>query len=90
MMYSARLCEHCLNPSCVASCPSGAMYKRDEDGIVLVDQDACRGWRYCMTGCPYKKFTSTGKQTKLRNVHSVSQELKLDYQQFVLKHVQVE
>lgn len=66
------------------------MYKRDEDGIVLVDQDACRGWRYCMTGCPYKKFTSTGKQTKLRNVHSVSQELKLDYQQFVLKHVQVE
>ena len=43
MMYLPRLCEHCLNPSCVASCPSGAMYKRDEDGIVLVDQDACRG-----------------------------------------------
>ncbi|MNJ48974.1 Respiratory nitrate reductase 2 beta chain [compost metagenome] len=55
MMYLPRLCEHCLNPSCVASCPSGAMYKRDEDGIVLVDQEACRGWRYCMTGCPYKK-----------------------------------
>ena len=32
------------------------MYKRDEDGIVLVDQDACRGWRYCMTGCPYKSL----------------------------------
>ena len=43
MMYLPRLCEHCLNPSCVASCPSGAMYKRDEDGIVLVDQEACRG-----------------------------------------------
>ena len=56
MMYLPRLCEHCLNPSCVASCPSGAMYKRDEDGIVLVDQDACRGWRYCMTGCPYKSL----------------------------------
>ena len=40
MMYLPRLCEHCLNPSCVASCPSGAMYKRDEDGIVLVDQEA--------------------------------------------------
>ncbi len=55
MMYLPRICEHCLNPGCVASCPSGAMYKRDEDGIVLVDQEACRGWRYCMTGCPYKK-----------------------------------
>ncbi len=55
MMYMPRMCEHCLNPGCVASCPSGAIYKRDEDGIVLVDQEQCRGWRYCMTGCPYKK-----------------------------------
>ncbi|RIV21711.1 nitrate reductase subunit beta [Alicyclobacillaceae bacterium I2511] len=55
MMYLPRICEHCLNPSCVAACPSGAMYKRDEDGIVLVDQEACRGWRFCMTACPYKK-----------------------------------
>jgi len=55
MMYLPRICEHCLNPSCVASCPSGAMYKRDEDGIVLVDQEACRSWRFCMSGCPYKK-----------------------------------
>ena len=42
MMYLPRICEHCINPSCVASCPSGAMYKREEDGIVLVDQEACR------------------------------------------------
>ncbi|HEX7057182.1 MAG TPA: nitrate reductase subunit beta [Bacilli bacterium] len=55
MMYLPRICEHCLNPSCVASCPSGALYKRDEDGIVLVDQDACRGWRFCQNGCPYHK-----------------------------------
>ena len=39
MFYLPRLCEHCLNPSCVASCPSGAIYKREEDGIVLIDQD---------------------------------------------------
>src|SRR5690606_6715597 len=34
---------------------SGAMYKRDEDGIVLVDQNACRAWRHCVSSCPYKK-----------------------------------
>lgn len=56
MMYLPRLCEHCLNPTCVASCPSGSIYKREEDGIVLVDQDKCRGWRMCVSGCPYKKI----------------------------------
>ncbi|MGW1068549.1 nitrate reductase subunit beta [Streptomyces aureus] len=67
MFYLPRICEHCLNPSCVASCPSGAMYKRQEDGIVLVDQDQCRGWRMCVTGCPYKKVYfnhRTGKAEK--------------------------
>lgn len=67
MFYLPRICEHCLNPSCVAACPSGAMYKRDEDGIVLVDQDSCRGWRKCVTGCPYKKVYfnhRTGKAEK--------------------------
>jgi len=55
MMYLPRLCEHCLNPACVAVCPSGAIYKREEDGVVLIDQDKCRGWRMCVSGCPYKK-----------------------------------
>ena len=67
MMYLPRICEHCLNPACVASCPSGAMYKREEDGIVLVDQDRCRGWRMCVSGCPYKKVYfnwQTGKAEK--------------------------
>jgi nitrate reductase beta subunit len=67
MFYLPRICEHCLNPACVAACPSGAMYKRAEDGIVLVDQDACRGWRMCVTGCPYKKVYfnhRTGKAEK--------------------------
>ena len=39
MFYLPRICEHCLNPTCVSACPSGAIYKRAEDGIVLVDQD---------------------------------------------------
>ena len=56
MMYLPRLCEHCLNPSCVAACPSGAIYKREEDGIVLIDQNRCRGWRQCVSACPYKKI----------------------------------
>ena len=67
MFYLPRICEHCLNPSCAASCPSGAIYKRTEDGIVLVDQDKCRGWRMCVTGCPYKKIYfnhRTGKAEK--------------------------
>ena len=56
MMYLPRLCEHCLNPACVAACPSGAIYKREEAGIVLIDQDKCRGWRMCVSACPYKKI----------------------------------
>lgn len=67
MMYLPRLCEHCLNPACVASCPSGAIYKREEDGIVLIDQEKCRGWRMCISGCPYKKIYynwKTGKSEK--------------------------
>jgi len=64
MMYLPRLCEHCLNPACVASCPSGAIYKRDEDGIVLIDQDKCRGWRMCVSGCPYKKIYYNWKSGK--------------------------
>ncbi|MEM5425562.1 nitrate reductase subunit beta [Paraburkholderia ferrariae] len=64
MMYLPRLCEHCLNPACVASCPSGSVYKREDDGIVLVDQDKCRGWRMCISGCPYKKMYFNWKSGK--------------------------
>jgi len=65
--YFPRICNHCLNPSCVASCPSGALYKRGEDGIVLLDQNRCRGWRSCVAACPYKKTYynwKTGKSEK--------------------------
>jgi nitrate reductase beta subunit len=65
--YLPRICNHCLNPSCVASCPSGALHKRGEDGIVLVNQEKCRGWRMCVTACPYKKTYynwHTGKSEK--------------------------
>jgi nitrate reductase beta subunit len=65
--YLPRICNHCLNPSCLAACPAGAIYKRGEDGIVLASQEKCRGWRMCISGCPYKKVYynwSTGKAEK--------------------------
>lgn len=65
--YVPRICNHCLNPGCVAACPSGAIYKRGEDGIVLIDQDTCRAWRFCVSACPYKKpyyNWATGKSEK--------------------------
>ncbi len=76
MMYLPRLCEHCLNPACVATCPSGAIYKREEDGIVLIDQDKCRGWRMCITGCPYKKIYFNWKSGKSENASSAIRVLK--------------
>lgn len=65
--YLPRICNHCLNPACVASCPSGAIYKRGEDGVVLINQNVCRAWRMCVTACPYKKSYynwHTGKSEK--------------------------
>jgi nitrate reductase beta subunit len=65
--YFPRICNHCLNPACVAACPSGALYKRGEDGIVLLDQKRCRAWRSCVPACPYKKSFfnwHTGKSEK--------------------------
>jgi len=65
--YLPRICNHCVNAACVAACPSGAIYKRGEDGVVLINQSACRGWRMCVTACPYKKSFynwQTGKSEK--------------------------
>ncbi|MBR4695476.1 MAG: nitrate reductase subunit beta, partial [Selenomonadaceae bacterium] len=64
MKYLPRNCNHCLNPACVAACPSGAVYKREEDGVVLISQDACRGWRHCIPACPYKKVYYNWKTNK--------------------------
>jgi nitrate reductase beta subunit len=53
--YLQRLCNHCTYPGCLAACPRGAIYKRPEDGIVLIDQARCNGYRKCVEACPYKK-----------------------------------
>jgi len=46
-------CNHCENPRCVQNCPTGASYKRAEDGLVVIDQDLCIGCQYCIWSCPY-------------------------------------
>jgi nitrate reductase beta subunit len=67
MFYLQRICNHCTYPACLAACPRKAIYKRKEDGIVLLDQKRCRGYQECVRACPYKKsfFRSyTGKSEK--------------------------
>jgi nitrate reductase / nitrite oxidoreductase, beta subunit len=55
LYYLPRICNHCTYPACVAACSRQSIYKRPEDGIVLIDQERCRGYRECVRGCPYKK-----------------------------------
>ncbi|MCB1667679.1 MAG: 4Fe-4S dicluster domain-containing protein [Porticoccaceae bacterium] len=54
--YLPRICNHCTKPACLAACPRKAIDKREEDGIVLIDEDKCRGYRFCQEACPYKKI----------------------------------
>lgn len=65
--YLPRICNHCTHPACVEACPRKAIYKRQEDGIVVIDQERCNGYRYCIQSCPYKKIyfnEVTGKSEK--------------------------
>jgi len=54
--YLPRLCNHCSQPACLEACPNGALYKRTEDGLVLRDEDRCKGEQTCSRACPYKKI----------------------------------
>jgi ethylbenzene hydroxylase subunit beta/complex iron-sulfur molybdoenzyme family reductase subunit beta len=54
--YMPRICNFCSRPSCVEACPNGAMYKREDLGVVLRDESKCQGERQCARACPYKKI----------------------------------
>ena len=53
VVHFPKSCLHCENAPCVTVCPTGASYKREEDGIVLVNEDACIGCGLCAWACPY-------------------------------------
>ena len=52
--YLPRICNHCTYAACIDACPRNAIYKREEDGAVVIDQDRCKGYRFCLEACPYK------------------------------------
>ncbi len=77
--FLPRLCNHCSQPNCVSVCPTGATWKRAEDGIVVVYKDICIGCKYCVQACPYDaRFINeeTGSADKCDFcIHRVSQGL---------------
>lgn len=65
--YVPRICNHCTYPGCLANCPRQSIYKVPDNGIVLIDQERCQGYKQCVKGCPYKKSmfnATTGRSEK--------------------------
>jgi anaerobic dimethyl sulfoxide reductase subunit B (iron-sulfur subunit) len=60
--FFALACMHCGKPACIEVCPTGAISKRGEDGIVVVDRDKCNGCQDCFSACPYAvpQFDNSG------------------------------
>lgn len=64
--YAILMCNHCDNPPCAQVCPVQATYKRETDGVVIVDHHRCIGCRYCMIACPYNARWFNFKENEVR------------------------
>jgi anaerobic dimethyl sulfoxide reductase subunit B len=73
--YMSNSCLHCGNPTCAAACPPGAIVKRPEDGVVVVNKDKCDGCGKCFLACPYgvPKFGKDGTMQKCDYCTSLGQ-----------------
>ncbi len=66
------LCNHCDNPPCTRVCPTQATWKRENDGIVMMDWHRCIGCRYCIVACPYgsRSFNWTDPRPYIKDAHA--------------------
>ena len=73
------MCYHCENPVCIKACPNGAIYKEEQYGAVLVDEDKCKGTRKCWKACPYgtPQFAGDAPDTKMSKCNMCIDRLKL-------------
>jgi len=54
--YLQQICANCSKPACLEACPRTGLYRREEDGIILIDEERCHGYRFCAEACPYKRI----------------------------------
>ena len=54
--YLQQVCANCSKPACLEACPRTGLYRREEDGIILIDEERCHGYRFCAEACPYKRI----------------------------------
>lgn len=54
--YLQQVCANCSKPACLEACPREGLYRREEDGIILIDEERCHGYRFCAEACPYKRI----------------------------------
>lgn len=61
--YLQQVCANCSKPACMEACPRDALYRRQEDGIILIDEEQCHGYRFCAEACPYKRISFNTTRT---------------------------